>query len=182
MRIIAGISKGTIIKSPKGLNTRPTTDKVREAIFSSIADFLEEARVLDLYAGSGALGLEAISRGAKEAFFVDFSYESIKAINQNIAKLGFSEKTKVIKGKVETFLKIPGGDLFDLIFIDAPYKISVTELTDIIDKARKKLAENGLLVVEHSKKTHIADKTSVEREKTYGQTTISYHRHSAGNV
>lgn len=181
MRIIAGSVKGRIIKSPKGLGTRPTSDKVREAIFSVLGDKVVNAKVLDLFAGSGALGLEALSRKAKEAVFVDSSIQAIKTIKSNIAKLGFQEYSMVLRRKVEQFLKTFGKKkYFDLIFMDAPYRISLTQLLTDIKLAQEMLAGNGILIVEHSAKVDIAQQLP-EKVKKYGQTLVSFIEHQSSS-
>ena len=126
MRIIAGKAGRIRLDVPRGSGARPTTDRVREALFSILGERVVGERVLDLYAGSGALGLEALSRGAAEAVFVEMKGEACKVIGQNIERAGFKpEEARVRKGTVEFFLKgVPqsGGGRYGLIFADPPYR------------------------------------------------------------
>ncbi|MGE5564395.1 MAG: 16S rRNA (guanine(966)-N(2))-methyltransferase RsmD [Bacillota bacterium] len=121
MRIIAGEWRGRSIEAPPGLSTRPTADRVRETLFSMLTSRLgnfEDLRVADLFAGSGALGFEALSRGAAHATFVDCDGQAIAAIRGNAAKLGATERTQLIAGSA---LALPRCEPFDLIFADPPY-------------------------------------------------------------
>ena len=121
MRIIAGQFRGRPLQAPPGSATRPTGDRVREALFSMLASRLgsfEDLRVADLYAGSGALGLEALSRGAAEAVFVETDPKAQAAIKANVAKLGVTDKVRVLGGSV---LALPRTEPFDLILADPPY-------------------------------------------------------------
>src|SRR5919199_5637765 len=119
MRIIAGSRKGHRIDAPKGLATRPTSDRVRENVFNLVAPWLEDAVVLDLFAGSGAMGIEALSRGAERAVFVDSRPDACRAIDRNLDMLGLTG-AQVACGDVVRFL---AGDTrtYDLVFCDAPY-------------------------------------------------------------
>jgi len=174
MRIIAGTAKGRIIKAPAGTKTRPTSDKVREAIFSTINDKVSNSLVLDLYAGSGALGLEALSRGARKAIFVDFSFAAIRAIKSNLANLHLGDYAEVKRQKAERFLGSHNNEPFNLIFIDAPYRIGLINLEAIALSALKLLDEKGLMIVEHDAKLDLAENLVIIKRKKYGQTMISY--------
>ena len=123
MRIISGSARGTKLFTLDGENTRPTLDRVKEPLFSIINFDLTDSVVLDLFAGSGALGLEALSRGAKEAVFCDKNLDAIKVIKKNINKTRFDEKSVVIKNDFESALKYLANDgyKFDIIFLDPPY-------------------------------------------------------------
>ena len=121
MRIIAGEWRGRSIEAPPGLGTRPTSDRVREALLSMLGSRLgsfEDLRVADLFAGSGALGLEALSRGAASATFVESDAQAVAAIRRNAQKLGAIDRAQVIAGSA---LALPRADPFDLIFADPPY-------------------------------------------------------------
>lgn len=122
MRIITGRARGTKLVTLEGNNTRPTSERVKEAVFSMIQFDIEGRNVLDLFAGSGQMGLEALSRGASRAVFVDNSKEAVSVIKQNITKTHFENESTVILGKAEDYLKrCSGREKFDLIFIDPPY-------------------------------------------------------------
>ena len=121
MRIIAGEWRGRAIEAPPGMATRPTADRVRETLFSMLASRIgsfEDLRVADLYAGSGALGLEALSRGAASATFVESDAKAVAVIKRNAEKLGASDRVQLIPGSA---LSLPGSEPFDLIFADPPY-------------------------------------------------------------
>lgn len=121
MRIVAGKRKGLIIKSIEGESTRPTRDIVREALFSILFNNIDDAKFLDLFAGSGAMGIEALSRGASEAYFSDINPKCVRIINENITKAKFNEQAKVFNADYKLVLKKLQGNKFDIIFIDPPY-------------------------------------------------------------
>ena len=157
MRIISGTMRGTKLFTLEGLNTRPTLDRVKEALFSKINYELEDTVVLDLFAGSGALGLEALSRGAKQAFLCDSSREAIKIIKQNIEKTKTNDKTVLLNLDYKKALaKLKEDKLqFDFVFLDPPYH------TDFAEEAVKMiiefdiLAENGTIILETDDKDKI---------------------------
>lgn len=184
MRIIAGTAGGVPLKVPAG-ETRPTTDRVREALFSLLGDWVEDARVLDLFAGSGALGLEALSRGAASVLFVDQGANACKAIEQNLAKTRLPN-AKVTKAEVLSFVARDRG-AYDLIFADPPYAKGALE-KDFIKELFKagtlpeRLAEKGWLVVETSADTPAPETREfalVER-RVYGGTAILLYRKAEG--
>jgi 16S rRNA (guanine(966)-N(2))-methyltransferase RsmD len=123
MRIIAGIARGRKIHCPAGLRTRPLLDRVREALFAILAPRIADAEVLDLYAGSGSLGLEALSRGARRCTFVESSRRALACLRRNLEELGFADRAAVVRGAVEAFLETLDGhcDRVDLVFLDPPY-------------------------------------------------------------
>ena len=137
MRIISGIARGTKLYTLDGNNTRPTLDRIKEPLFSIIQNNIKDAIVLDLFSGSGALGLEALSRGAKKAILCDKSYEAMDVIKRNIDKTHFEEKTEVFYGDYKKCLdKL--NEKIDLIFIDPPYKLNIAvKAVDIILKKDK---------------------------------------------
>jgi 16S rRNA (guanine966-N2)-methyltransferase len=148
MRIIAGEWRGRAIEAPPGRSTRPTADRVRESLFSMLASRLgsfEDLRVADLFAGSGALGLEALSRGAAAATFVEAERDAVAAIRRNADKLGASERVRIIIGSA---LALPRSEPFDLIFADPPYAAGsgTAVVRSIIDAGW--LASGGWLSVE----------------------------------
>lgn len=148
---------------------RPTTDRVKEAIFSTLAHSLPEARVLDLFAGSGALGCEALSRGASRVTFVDNSRECIEIIKTNITTLGALEQATVIKTDVKTFIH-SCTDTYDLIFMDPPYHKGLA--SDLTPHVYNLLDTGGILVVEHESGEKILQVPWKHRQ--YGDTSISY--------
>lgn len=147
LRIISGKARGTILYSLKGGNTRPTLDRVKESLFNIIQVNVLEARVLDLFAGSGALGLEAISRGAKQVTFCDKSREAIQIIKKNVKKTHFEKYSEIMQADyLECIGQLKG--LYDVIFIDPPYKnnIAVNSIEKILQ--RNLLSESGIIVLE----------------------------------
>ena len=144
MRIISGTSRGSRLVTLEGTETRPTLDRVKEPLFSIIQMHIKDARVLDLFAGSGALGLETLSRGAESAVFSDISDKAINVIKQNAEKTKLAEKAIVLKGSYEQILKQMKSENkeFDLIFLDPPYK------SGLLEDAIKRILEYNLLVKE----------------------------------
>ncbi len=158
MRIIAGALKGRIIKIPKSKLVRPTTDKNREAIFNYLNNIFnfEEAAVLDLYAGTGALGFEALSRGAASVDFVEKNFKIYKNLLENINLLGVAEKTKVIKSEAAKFTR-SAKDKYHLIIADPPFfHYDIYEVFENIFE-NGLLEENGLLIIERSIQTKEKD-------------------------
>ena len=176
-RIISGTWGGRRLATPKGSGTRPTSDRVREALFSSLESELggfDGLRVLDLYAGSGALGLEALSRGAAHVQFVEKDRAAAAAISQNIAALGIPKaQVRVSSGDVRRFLGHIGDD-YDLIFLDPPYDLPTPDLTAIVAA----LPPGGLVVVERSSRDPFIwpENRTALRERAYGETTLWYGR------
>jgi 16S rRNA (guanine966-N2)-methyltransferase len=147
MRIIAGSRKGSRIFAPKGTDTRPTSDRAREAAFDLIGP-VEDARVLDLYAGSGAMGLEALSRGAASAVFVEGDRDAVRTIERNLDRLRLTGARVVIADAVR-FLATDGG-VYDLVLCDPPYNVSEAVLPRLGRYLPARLAPDGLLVLESS--------------------------------
>ena len=148
MRIIAGSRKGARIFAPRGLGTRPTSDMVREAAFNLIGP-LDDASVVDLYAGSGAMGLEALSRGARRAIFVEADPVAIAAIERNLDKLGLIGAA-IARGDAAAWLagEAAADRRYDLVLIDPPYQMLDTALASLASKLPDVLAPSGLVVVE----------------------------------
>ncbi len=120
MRVISGSARGVVLKTPEGLKTRPTADRVKEALFSIIQFDLPGSRVLDLFGGTGQLGIEALSRGAKRAVFVDEQTAACKLIKENLRRTKLEANAQVITGDYLSFLK-KTSDKFDIVFLDPPY-------------------------------------------------------------
>ena len=138
MRIISGKARGTKLYTLEGTNTRPTLDRVKESIFNIIQNEIEDATVLDLFAGSGAIGLECLSRGAKKAVLCDKSKEAIQIIKRNIEKTHMEEKAQIINADYENCLEKLKNEQFDIIYIDPPYA------TNYIFKSLEKIKEIGI--------------------------------------
>lgn len=157
-RIIAGTAGGRTIRTPRGQDTRPTTDRVREALFSRVEALmdLDGARVLDLFAGSGALGLEALSRGAETLLAVERHRPTARLVEQNAQLLGLAGQVQVHPGAVEPLLASgPDGPAFDLVLADPPYPWGEEELARILQALARHgwLAPDALVVVERSSRS-----------------------------
>jgi 16S rRNA (guanine966-N2)-methyltransferase len=182
MRVIAGSARGTRLgRVPAGI--RPVSDRVREGLFSSLGGRLEGARVLDLYAGTGALGIEALSRGAEHAVFVDMGPAAVTAVRDNLARTGLDERAAVHRSHVRRFLErgpaSPEG--FDLVFLDPPYDAGGPELDAALALLdRKPLLREGFTVVlsrgAKSSKHVIPLHWTVARRLSYGDSVIMLFR------
>ncbi|MDR1003278.1 MAG: 16S rRNA (guanine(966)-N(2))-methyltransferase RsmD [Oscillospiraceae bacterium] len=154
MRIITGSARGRRLRSLEGNDVRPTTDMVKEAVFSAIQFQIEERRVLDLFAGSGQIGLEAVSRGASEAVFVDKSPASINVIKSNIAACGFEDSCRVIRSDALSYLS-SCAEMFDIVFADPPY--GVYDMGEILEQAARITEKSGVIIAETSSKEQLPD-------------------------
>ena len=156
MRIVAGTAKGRALAGPKptSKHIRPTADRVRETIFNVLGQWLEGQAVLDLYAGTGALGLEALSRGAKKAVLVDSDREALALCRTNTDTLGFATQVEILSQPVERSLGTLGrrGDKFELVFADPPYAARVVETVLESLAHHKVVAPGGTVVIEHDKR------------------------------
>ncbi len=164
MRIISGSMRGTKLYTLEGENTRPTLDRVKEALFSKISEKLYESVVLDLFAGSGALGIESLSRGAKKAVLCDSSREAIKIINQNISKTKTEENIILYNCDFKKALQSikDNGMKFDIVFLDPPYKTNyaVDSVKIIMDSDL--LQDDGIIIIETDDKNRVIDNLDKE--------------------
>lgn len=152
MRVIAGTAKGHPLRTPKGPDTRPTSDRVKEALFSSLQTDLPGARVLDLFAGSGALGIEALSRGAAEVTFVESDRRAQSAIDANLTATRLGEHATVVGREVVTTLRslAANGAIFDVVLVDPPYAMSTTDLGAVLEGVVTVTAPAGLVRLEQT--------------------------------
>lgn len=150
MRITGGFLKNQPLKTPKGDKTRPTSEKLRQSVFNITQGSIEHAAFLDLYAGSGAMGIEALSRGAKTATFIEKERLALTALRDNIAACHLSSCTTVLAGDVLLLLGRLKGKFFDLIYIDPPYKQGLQEKTLVLIDQLNLLSPKGMLFVEES--------------------------------
>ena len=154
MRVIAGSNRGMVLVTPEGMDTRPTTDRIKETLFNMIAFDLPDCYFLDLFSGSGQIGIEALSRGAREAVFVEKDKNAISCIEKNIAKARLEDSSKVYKIDVSSALnQLNSHDPFDIIFMDPPYDklIEKKVLEDLSNKAF--VTEDTIIIVEASLET-----------------------------
>jgi 16S rRNA (guanine(966)-N(2))-methyltransferase RsmD len=175
VRVIAGELGGRKLVAPSGDATRPTADRVREALFSMLGD-VSGARVLDLYAGSGALAIEALSRGASEAVLVDSSKGAVDAIRRNLSSLGI--EASVYRRDVPAwFASGSVGKPYDLVFADPPYDSALAVGPLLAERLPPMLSPEALIVTESDKRTPLELPFELLRERTYGDTRIAIHRH-----
>jgi len=198
MRIIAGLFRSRTLEAPAGLATRPTSDRLRETLFNVLTPRIEGAVFLDLYSGSGAVGLEALSRGAANAVFVERAPAALSALRANLAKLGLNEGFRVNTRSVGAFLRgSPGKDsrqkptrkpekrpAFDLVFLDPPYDAAeeYTATLGLLGGASAALLAPGAVVIaEHRRKVRLEDRYgSLERTRLLEQGDASLSFYSAG--
>ena len=153
MRIVGGKHRSRIINAPEGLNTRPSLDKTREAIFNMIAYYVYDANVLDIFSGSGALALEAISRGARKATMIDNNVKAIECIKNNVNTLKENDKCNIIFDDYKVITNL--NEVFDVILLDPPYDLNVIEEILQIISTNSLLSENGVIVFESDEKHKI---------------------------
>jgi 16S rRNA (guanine(966)-N(2))-methyltransferase RsmD len=177
VRIVAGLYGGRRLQAPAGRSTRPTSDRVREALFSILgAGGVEDARVLDLFAGSGALGIEALSRGAGEAVFVDSDVRAVAAIERNLETLGAPGRVHRRDALKWLESAASGEDGFDLVFADPPYSSASRTAGRLSELLPPLLTETSLTVTESDKRNPLLLALPLVDERTYGDTRIAIHR------
>ena len=178
MRVITGTARGRVLKELEGLETRPTTGKVKESMFSIIQFDIEGRRVLDLFAGTGQLGIEALSRGAAECVFVDRRADAVELIREKVALCKLEDRAKIRQGEALPYLR--SGEKFDIVFLDPPYAsgLLAQALTDIaaFDICRA----HGIIIAESAADTVLPAMPSpyaLYREYRYGKIKLTvYHR------
>lgn len=173
MRIISGSARGLKLKTLDGDVTRPTADRVKEALFSTLSPKIKSATVLDAFAGSGALGIEALSRGSARAVFTEKNRAAYCVCKENLIRSGFGEKGDVILTDALSYLD-KTSELFDIIFLDPPYASGIYE--EFLSRAKSHLAPDGIIVTEYEEKNAplISSEFSVIKEKKYGRVHLSY--------
>jgi len=176
MRVISGKARGTALLAPKGDNVRPTTDFVKENLFNIIQHDVADARFLDLFAGSGAIGIEALSRGAASCTFVDFAQKSIDLLRKNLEKTRLGVNASIIKGNMPEAVKKLDGQAFDIIFLDPPYHKDLAQkcLNSIVEQGI--LAEDGYIVLEMAARENFTPHNDLEvlKEKIYGSSKLIF--------
>ena len=177
MRVIAGDLKGQRLVAPRGWKVRPTSDRVREAIFSTLGERIEGAAVLDLYCGTGALAIEALSRGAARAVLVD---RDVRPAVGNVERLGLGERTQLVRADVERWLADRSGGgagtRFDLVFVDAPYKLADRVSQSINSHLPRLLGAGGRAIVESGARSPLRiDSLECLRQRRYGAADVSIY-------
>lgn len=178
MRVIAGSAKGTVLKTPDGMATRPTSDRVKEAMFSIIQYDIPGAKVLDLFGGTGQLGIEALSRGASSAVFVDAADSACKLIKDNLKKTRMENQSRVIRSDYLTFLK-KCHDQFNIILLDPPYIEIFLENSLYFITEIDILQTNGIIVTERPVEKELPwnfPGFSRSRDYKYGKTVLTIYR------
>lgn len=175
LRISGGSARGIPVTEPKGLRLRPTSGLVREALFNILGDLVEEARMLDLYAGTGAVGIEALSRGASSATFIDAEAASCQAILQTLARAGVADRATVLRGRLPAALTTLHGT-FNLIFMDPPYALDTAEET--LGALSAHAAAGGLIVYEHATRYNPPERPrglSLTERRVYGDSALALY-------
>jgi 16S rRNA (guanine(966)-N(2))-methyltransferase RsmD len=178
VRIVAGTRKGHTIYAPKGIDTRPTGDRVREAAFNLVGP-VDGASVLDLFAGSGAMGLEALSRGATRAVFVESSLDAVRAIERNLDKLRLVGATVLQRDAVQGLAaEVAAGRAYDLVLVDPPYEMFAGLQPQLARYLPGALAPDGLLVVETDARLEPELPLALRTTRRYGSARLTLFEHS----
>lgn len=177
MRVITGKARGLKLKTLSGNDVRPTTDMVKEAIFSSLQNKIEGSKMLDLFCGSGQMGIEALSRGAYCCTFVDESRNSIAVTKENLKTTGLSDgNIKIVNSSAGDFLRRTT-DCFDIVFMDPPYLKNLIQ--DILSDAVAHVNKNGVIICEHDKHDELPDTVNgfaVSKKYKYGRICLTVYR------
>ena len=177
MRVITGTARGRVLETLKGDDVRPTTDKVKEAIFSAIQFELEGRHFLDLFAGCGQMGIEALSRGCATATFIDKSKASVKVIERNLAVTNLKQLSRVINADSVNFIKNTAQE-FDIVFLDPPYNKGL--LQEVMPLVAQRMKKTGVIICESALNDEILQKYynfTLDRQRTYGKIKVSIYRH-----
>ena len=181
MRVITGIARGRRLKEPSGMETRPTADRVKEGIFSSIQFEVEGRKVLDLFGGTGQMGIEALSRGATHCTFVDLQKQAVGIIRENVNSTGFADQSTIIQGDALAFLS-RCREKFDLIFLDPPYGSGLLEKAMEAITTIDIVSENGIIVCENGSNSGwpvVAEPYRMQKEYRYGKIRTALYRRNA---
>jgi len=177
MRVITGEARGRRLETLEGADVRPTTDKVKEAIFSAIQFDIQGRTFLDLFAGSGQMGIEAISRGAVSATFVDSSRKAVEVVRKNLNNVGFYSRAKVVHTDSLGFLNM-NSEPFDIAFLDPPYGTGL--LQQALPLVAEKMKKTGIIIAESNENDEILQSYGefvLDRERHYGKIKVSVFRH-----
>lgn len=187
MRIIAGSAKGRKLLSPVGMGTRPTLDRIKEAIFNIIQNKTRNAVVVDMFSGTGSLGLEAASRGATKCYLIDMGDTTFEMLQNNVDNLKFNDKCKCLKGDTYKYMKqfADEGIVFDLIFIDPPYAKDMIPPAIEIISTNSLLRKDGLIVCKIDSSEEIYEGNSIihlSDSRKYGNTTVLFYEYEGANT
>jgi 16S rRNA (guanine966-N2)-methyltransferase len=174
MRVIAGTARGISLVAPRDRGTRPITDRVKETLFAILGDRVTDARALDLYAGSGAIGIEALSRGADHVTFVEKARLALVALNRNLERTQLRERASIEVSTVQRFLDQASGETWDLVFLDPPYdeRAIVAPLHAVVPH----LASDGVVVVKHFWRAAVPEASGLTpmRQRRFGETMLTF--------
>ena len=177
MRVIAGRFKGRNLKGPSWAGIRPTSDKLRETLFNIVAPRIDGARVLDAFAGTGAIGIEALSRGASHVTFIEADRRALSLIETNLVLCGVRDGYTIQRGDaLDVLQRLPPGDVFSLVLLDPPYE--ETHVARVLEAAASRIAAGGLLVLERATRTapDVPASLTVVREVRSGDSTLTFFR------
>ena len=176
MRVISGRAKGAGLFSPKGGSIRPTTDYVKESLFNLIGLDVRGANFLDLFCGSGAVGIEALSRGAADVTFIDISQKSMDLTRRNLEKTRLADGATLVKGELPATLKKLAGQQFDIIFLDPPYYRDFVDATLVAIATQDLAANGGQIIIEISEIDNITPppKFEIFKERAYSSTKLIF--------
>lgn len=174
MRVIAGLARGQPLAAPRDRGTRPITDRVKETLFAILGDRVPEARVLDLYAGSGAIGIEALSRGATHATFVEHARPALITLRANLERTHLAELASVVSLDVDRFLASANEEPWDLIFLDPPYELRA--IVAPLRAVEPHLAPDAMVVIKHFWRTEMPEMPGLQsvRQRRFGETMVSF--------
>lgn len=176
MRVITGVARGRRLKTLEGMDTRPTTDRVKEGLFNIIQFDLPACRFLDLFAGSGQIGIEALSRGAEYAVFIDQNRDALQIIKENLLTTGLLKKARAVSMEAKTYLqsvKVP----FDIVFLDPPYHQGI--LPEILPLVAQKTTPTGMIICEHEKNEELPAEICnfhLKKQYRYGKIMLSVYK------
>ena len=178
MRVISGTSRGRKLMTPRHQSLRPTSDRVKESIFDMLQDDVQDKVVLDLFAGTGNLGIEALSRGARRALFVERGRQALRLIQRNLAQVGLEGRSEILPKDANRAIGILNqrGECFDLILMDPPYEKGLIQITLMKLNFNPIYHKDSILVVEHNRREplpHVLDGWNLVRQRRIGDTLIS---------
>lgn len=174
MRVIAGEAGGIRLTAPRDSAVRPITDRVKETLFGIVGERVLDATVLDLYAGSGAIGIEALSRGAERGVFVERGREALAALRENLRRTKLGDRAEVHAAEVKRFLQRPPGERYDLVVLDPPYEEHA--ILAPLERLLPHLAERAVVVVKHFWRTEPPEMPELRavRQRRFGETTLTF--------
>lgn len=182
MRVIAGTARGMTLAAPRDRATRPITDRVKETLFGIVGARVLDAEVLDLYAGSGAVGIEALSRGADRCTFVERSRQAVAVLDANLARVGLADRARVVTADVERFLAAPPGTRYDLAVLDPPYEARA--ILPPLERLVPHIAAGGIVVVKHFWRTEVpaVEGLVAWRERRFGESALTFLERAAATA